>query len=337
MSDNPVFGYMPDGALVEKISLSAHGLTASFLTYGGLLQDLRLEGHEPAMVLGFDDLEHYLNHSPYFGAIAGRYANRIRDGHLEIDGEVFQLDKNYLGRHCLHGGAKSMGKRLWKIENQTSDSVTMSIVLADGEMGFPGEMNASAHYQLLPGGILDIKYAATSDRSTLCNFAHHSYFNLDGYADVLDHKLQIAAEHYIPVQDDLIPTGEILDVAQTPFDFRSASVIGNNERVDGIDHNFCLSNERQKLRHVATLSSERSGITMKINTTEPGLQVYDGFNIAIPVPGHGGMVMKRNAGIALEPQVWPDSNHHRNFPQALLRPGEHYTQHTQYVFQKEPS
>ena len=202
------FGEMPDGTEVQRIQLSGNGLTANILTYGAVVQDLRLDGHEPALVLGFEDFDSYLAYSPYFGATAGRYANRIRDGHLEIDGQTYQLDQNFVGKHCLHGGALGAGKRVWTVDNRTSDTVALSIVLADGEMGFPGEMKVQVIYSLLPNGILDIKYNATTDKPTLCNFAHHSYFNLDGGSSILNHTLQVHASHYTPVDEELIPTGQ---------------------------------------------------------------------------------------------------------------------------------
>lgn len=326
------FGEMPDGSAVERISISAGGLSADVLTYGSVLQDLRLAGHAPSLVLGFDTLDHYLKYSPYFGATAGRCANRIRDGHLALDGVDYQLDRNFLKRHHLHGGAAGIGKRLWQIEAVDSDLVSLSIQLADGEMGYPGNMNIKLTYRLLAEGILDISFAATTDKLTLCNLAHHSYFNLTGGESILDHRLRIAADSYTPVDDELIPTGELQSVAGSIFDFREFSELGPITQKQGIDHNFCLSDQRQALRPVACLESPNSNVSLEVRSTEPGLQVYDGARIAPPVPGLDGLNMGAHAGIALEPQVWPDAIHHGHFPQATLRPDEVYRQHTQYVF-----
>ncbi|MFT4650096.1 MAG: aldose 1-epimerase [Gammaproteobacteria bacterium] len=329
------FGEMPDGTKVERVSLSAGPLSAEVLTYGSVLQDLRLEGHVPSLVLGFERLEHYLAHSPYFGATAGRCANRIRDGRLEVDSMAYQLDQNFLERHHLHGGSAGVGKRIWNIEAIASDQVTLSIELADGEMGYPGKMDIGLTYRLLPEGVLDINLRATTDKTTLCNLAHHSYFNLDGSANILEHFLRIKADAYTQVDKELIPTGEITEVTDSDFDFRQIKPIGSESKQNDIDHNFCLSSHRQKIRTVAELMSPISGISMEIRTTEAGLQVYDGARINPPVGGLDGREMAAYAGIALEPQVWPDAIHHRHFPQAMLHPEETYHQHTQYAFSRE--
>jgi aldose 1-epimerase len=327
---------MPDGTDIARVSLVNGPLTAHVLTYGALLQDLRIQGHAPALVLGFDKFDPYLTHSPYFGATAGRCANRIRDGHLPLAGEQYQLDRNFIGKHHLHGGGAGVGKRVWTIETATTDKATLSIRLADGEMGYPGNMTATVTYQLLHEGVLDITFSATTDKTTLCNLAHHSYFNLDGSATIANHLLRIDAEAFTPVDDELIPTGEVRSVAGHAFDFRNPKPIGPVSTGQIFDHNFCLSNQREALRPVARLESPASGIAMEIRATEPGLQVYDGARIDIPMPGLDGRRMGAHAGIALEPQVWPDAVHHSNFPQAVLHPGETYRQHTQYAFYKEP-
>ncbi len=337
------FGLMPDGQEIHQYTLQGHGLTARFINYGAVLQDLRLEGHRPALVLGFEDLDSYLKHSPYFGAIAGRYANRIKDGKIELGGKQYQLDRNYLGKHCLHGGAIGIGKRVWRVEDLTSSRIKLAIDLQNNEMGFPGNMVVEVIYELLPGGTLDIKFSAKTDQATLCNLAHHSYFNLDGAETILNHQLQVEAEHYTPVDQELIPTGEILSVENTAFDFSDLSEIGSgkdsHQRAtrQSLDHNFCLSNERTSLRQVATLKSQTSQISMNLLTTEPGLQIYCGAGINCPVNGLDQRRMGANAGVAMEPQIWPDSINQPGFPQAILHPEENYFQNTQYVFQKTTS
>lgn len=329
------FGQTADGKTVQRVTLSGGGLTARFLTWGAVLQDLRLEGHAGPLVLGFETFAPYPEHSPYFGATAGRFANRIRDGHLEIDGKVHQLDTNFQGRHMLHGGAQGIGKLNWTLEAHGADFATFSIRLADGHMGFPGAMEIRQTFRLSEGGVLDIRMEATSDAPTLCNLAHHSYFNLGDTPDVKDHLLQVAAETYLPVDDGLIPTGEQAPVDGTRFDFRSPAAIGPRLAQGLIDHNFCLSPDRTDLRPVARLTCPASGVSMELRTTEPGVQVYDGSGLDVPVPGLDGRRMGRFGGIALEPQVWPDAPHHPGFPQALLRPGETYRQATQYIFTKD--
>ena len=331
------FGTMPDGTPVEAAEIAGGGLTAQFLTWGAVLQDLRLDGHAPALVLGFPDLPSYLDHSRYFGATAGRYANRIAHGEATIDGKAFWFDRNFLGRHTLHGGADGCGKRLWTLADHNSSSVRMEIVLEDAHMGFPGRLSVSALFSLSGDGGLDIEYTARTDKPTLCNLAHHSYFCLDDSGSVLDHDLQVLADTYTPVDDDLIPTGQVAPVAGTKFDFRRPRPI---RRTDGagpvIDHNFCTATERRPLSPVARLSSRASDVTMDLATTEPGLQLFDGAPLDVPVPGLDGRAMGAFAGIALEPQIWPDSPNHPDFPSAILRPGEIYRQHTRYVFRKEP-
>lgn len=325
------YGILPTGETVHKLRLEGGGLTAHILTYGAVLQDLRLQGHDAPLVLGFPDFAPYPTHSPYFGAIAGRCANRIRDGHLELDGVTYQLDRNSVGKHTLHGGADSMSKQLWRVENHGPHHAVLTTTLPDGHMGFAGTLTARVTFQLLSGGVLDIQMAATSDAPTLCNLAHHSYFNLDGGASILDHQLKVAADRYLPVDDDLIPTGEIRDLTGTPFDFRAPAPVG---QAHPIDRNLCLSAQRTTLRPIAWLTSPKSGITMECRTTEPGLQIYDGAKIDIDLPGLTGHPMGPCAGLAIEPQVWPDAHHHSHFPQAILRPGDTYEQHTQFVFAK---
>ena len=338
MNINP-FGHLPDGREVQRIILSGHGLKVNILNYGAIVQDLRLEGHHPSLVLGYEKLNDYLKYSPYFGAIAGRCANRINKGKIELDGRSFQLDPNYLEKHCLHGGSISMGKSLWKIESTSNTAVTLSINVPDGHMGFPGNLKTKVTYSLMPVGTLDITMEAFTDKVTLCNLAHHSYFNLNGTGSILSHRLRVLAEHYNPVDKELIPTGLVKPVANTNFDFRSEKIIADTnhnkkdlETLMNLDHNFCLSQKIMQLRQIASLYSPESGVFMHINTTEPGLQIYTGAKINCPVPGLDKIKMSANCGIAMEPQGWPDSINHPLFPQSILRPEEQYNQHTQYVF-----
>ena len=202
-------------------------------------------------------------------------------------------------------------------------------------MGYPGNMTIKLTYTLLDQGILDIRFWAKSDRETLCNLAHHSYFNLDGNSDINRHLLQVDAAHYTPVDAELIPTGELCKVENTAFDFSAPRAIGPAPQGHILDHNFCVAAARGELRKIAQLKSPKSGVTMEVKSTEPGLQVYDGAKINIPVPGLDGCSMGQNAGIALEPQLWPDANHNTHFPQTVLAAGAIYQQHTQYIFSKD--
>lgn len=311
-------------------TITGHGLTATFTDFGAVLHDLRLAGHEAPLVLGLADLDHYPDHSNYMGATAGRYANRIRDGQFALDGAVHQLDRNFQDRHHLHGGVAGVGKRIWDVAEAGQDSIRFEITLADGEMGYPGAMTLTATYTCAPGATLRVRYTATTDAPTICNIAHHSYWVLDDTGSVADHILTVAADRYTPVDDGLIPTG-VENVAGTEFDFRSGRALAQPGL---LDHNLCLSDGRQALRDVATLHSKSSGLTMTLATTEPGLQVYDAAKLATQVPGLGGRVYGAHAGVALEPQVWPDAPNRDDFPECILRPGETYEQISTFCFSK---
>lgn len=333
------FGTTATGVSVQRIRIAGGGLTAWVMTWGAAVQDLRLDDHAPPLVLGFDDFAAYPAHSPYFGAIAGRCANRIAEGRFTLDGKSYQLDRNFLGRHHLHGGAQGFGKRVWTLADHGADFVTLEIVSADGEMGYPGRLTARCTYRLT-GNALAVTLEAETDAPTLCNLAQHSYFNLDdgGAGPVLDHRLQVAAEGYLPVDDGLIPSGEIRQVAGTDHDFRDPRPIRRRDTAaaDGAqviyDHNFCLSPERVALRTVASVTAARSGLRMEVATTEPGLQFYAGHKVSPGVPGLDGIRYAPWSGFCLEAQVWPDAPNHSGFPSAVLRPGARYHQQTEYRF-----
>lgn len=327
-----VFGATPAGETVHRIALQGGGLRAHILTWGAVLQDLRMAGHGPSLVLGFPDFAPYLTQSPYFGASVGRVANRIRDGHVRIGGKSFQLDRNENDAHHLHGGSGGTGTRVWDIVDIRADRATLSIELADGDMGYPGNIRIGADFALIGAGGLQITYRARTDAPTLCNLAHHSYFNLDGSNRVLDHALHVAADHVLPTDGAMIPTGEVMAVAGTGFDFTSPAPV--RQGAGALDHNFCLSDGPAALRPVAWLSSPKSGVTLELQTTAPGLQVYDGAGIASPAPGLTGWPMGAHAGVALEPQIWPDAAHHAHFPQADLLPGQLFEQRNRFVFSK---
>nr|WP_321456031.1 aldose epimerase family protein [uncultured Cohaesibacter sp.] len=328
------FGVMPDGTPVERVTISGGGLTAKILSYGTVIQDLRLDGHDKPLVLGFDKFEDYLAYGSHFGATAGRVGNRIRDGHLELDGKTYQLNKNFLGKHTLHGGSKGIGVQAWTFEKVEDNAVHMAITLPDGEMGFPGTLKIKIVYSLLEGGVFDMLMTAETDATTLCNLAHHSYFNLDGDPTILDHELQVESDQYLEVTNELIPTGKLLSVEGASLDFRKTKRVGDATAVTPIDNNFCLKDSGGAMRRVATLSSPKSGISMDVVTTEPGVQAYDAVNMKEGTPGLGGTVKGKHAGFCLEPQIWPDAIHHPEFPSAVLKPGETYHQHTQYIFKK---
>lgn len=327
-----VFGRLADGSAVQRLRISGGGISAAILTWGAVVQDLWLEGHAAPLVLGFEAFDAYPAHSPYFGAIAGRYANRIRDGRFVLDGRVVQVETNFLGRHLLHGGARGIGKRLWRIADAGPDRLRLEITDPDGHAGFPGTLEIACTYRCTPAGSLSVTLEAATDAPTLCNLAHHSYFNLadGGATEALGHELTVAAGEYLPVDAELIPTGEVAPVAGTAFDFRSPRALDAAGRAAAaIDHNFCLATARRGLAFAARLAA-RGGAAVEVFTTEPGLQVYTGAKLAPPVAGLGGRHYGAFAGVALEPQVWPDSPNHPAFPQAVLHPGERYLQLTEY-------
>ncbi|WP_413203448.1 aldose epimerase family protein [Rhodospirillum sp. A1_3_36] len=339
------FGTLPTGEFVERVEICAHGLTARFLTLGAILQDLRLEGVSHPLTLGFERLEDYLLHPDlYFGAMVGRYANRIGGARAAVGGQVVALDANFRGRHLLHGGAEGSSRRMWRILSLAEDRVTFGDRLPDGHMGFPGNLDVQVTFQITSDSImgeaippsprLHIHVRAETDGETLCNFAHHSYFNLSGRPSIAGHRLRIAADSYLPVDRDLIPTGERRAVEGTPFDLRGGLTLTSEGRAQGFDHNFCLSGGRCPIRPVAWLEAPDDDPAMVVETTEPGLQFYDGAMIAATALGLEGRSLGAHAGLALEPQLWPDAPNHPAFPSALLRPGEVYEQHTALVLSR---
>ena len=307
-------------------TIAGGGLTATFTDLGAVLCDLRLDGVAHPLVLGLADRDHYPEFSNYMGATAGRFANRIDGARFALDGVEHRTDPNFMGRHTLHGGSAGTGKRVWDVAEHGGDRIRFAIDLADGEMGFPGAMRATATFACGPGPVLRLDYEAVAEAPTICNLAHHTYWNLDGADDVSGHYLTVAADRYVPVDGEMIPTG-VADVAGTEYDFRAGRALPGTGL---LDHNLCLSDGRVALRDVAVLHAR--GLRMTLATTEPGLQVYDGAKLATQVPGLDGRTYRRHAGVALEPQLWPDAPNRDGFPDGVLRPGETYHQTTTFTF-----
>ncbi|WP_313348493.1 aldose epimerase family protein [Paracoccus sp. (in: a-proteobacteria)] len=329
------FGTLADGRPVMRATISGHGLTASFITLGASLQDLRLTGVGHSLVLGFPELDPYLDEGRYFGAVIGRYANRIAQGRAVIDGQEWQLDRNQDGRHLLHGGSDGCGTRNWMLADWDKNSVALADYLPSGHMGFPGAMLIRATYSILPGPILMLTILATSEDTTLCNFAQHSYFNLDGAETVADHRLTVPAENYLPVDADMIPLGAPAPVQGTHLDFRSPVTLGGRLGGPRIDHNLCISTQRRTTpRKVAVLQA--GGLMMSLRSTEPGLQVYAGQHLTPGAAGVDGRPYGRHAGIALESQLWPDGPNHPAYPTTFLEPGQLYRQTTVMSFHPSP-
>lgn len=329
MSQITAFGSLPDGRAVSAITLQGPMLTARVLTLGAIVQDLRLRGVDHPLVLGFAEVAPYLD-SPgrYVGAVVGRYANRIGGAAFALDGETVRLDANE-GRNQLHGGRDGLHQRLWTIEDLGAAHVTLGAVLPDGHMGFAGRLQISARISV-EDDALTLAISARTDAPTPCTLAHHGYFCLDAQTDIRDQMLQIAAQHFLPVDAENIPQGAQHPVENTAFDFRKTRRIGGT----GYDHNFCLSAQRGPLRPVARLEG-REGIVMQVETTEPGLQLYDGRHF--DSIGHGGQHYGPYAGLALETQAWPDAPNRPDFPNSILRPGEEYLAETRYRFSRAPA
>ncbi len=333
---NELFGRLETGEPVQLVVLTGGGLTAKIITWGAVIQDLRLDGHAPPLVLGLESLADYLAHSPYFGATPGRNANRIGNGRFAIDGASFQLELNERGVTHLHGGSDGLGRRNWQIVDQSDSHVTLRIVDPAGRAGYPGNCTVTCTYRLHAPATLSVTYEATTDAPTIANLCQHSYFNLDGESDALGHEISIAADHYLPVDERLIPLGEIRPVAGTPFDLRTLTPMRRQTEAGGVafDHNFCLAKERRAKTPVALARSNRSGVALEVHTTEPGVQLYTGSMINVAVPGLEGRRYGPFAGFCLETQVWPDAINHQGFPKAILRPGETLRQETDYIFTK---
>jgi aldose 1-epimerase len=331
------FGTMPDGTVIEELTIAAGALTAKVINLGAVIRDVRLAGVDHPLVLGFDRLEHYISHSPHFGAVAGRSANRIAGGNLSIDGRTWQLTRNENGRTHLHGGTNGFGKRPWRLADATADSVSLTITGLDGEEGYPGRVEALVRYTIEPPATIRMDAEAIADAPTIVNLAQHSYFNLDDSETILDHHVTIFADTCTPTDSDKIPTGEIVPVEGTDYDFRAPRPIRlmrDGRRVE-YDLNYVVGMTRsQSPRPQARLHSPKSGLTLDVSSTEPGLQFYDGCMLYCPVPGLSGRDYSLNAGVCFEPQLFPDAPNHSNFQTSVLRPGETYRQLSRFTFSR---
>ncbi|MEU6636759.1 aldose epimerase family protein [Streptomyces rochei] len=319
-----LFGTLSDGTPVHRWTLERAGVRVRILSYGGIVQSAEVpdrDGNSACVVLGFDTLDGYVRHpEPYFGALVGRYANRIAGGRFPLDGRTYALARNN-GPNSLHGGEHGFDKRVWDVE-PVADGVRLSRVSPHGEEGFPGRVEFSATYTLDASGALRIVYEAVTDAPTVLNPTNHSYFNLGGPGSghAGGHELRIAASRFTPVDGDLIPAGAPADVADTRFDFRRARKAGS-----GYDHNFVLDKGvTDTAVEVAELYDPASGRVLTVATTEPGLQLYTADHLGEPfTPGDG---------VALETQHFPDSPNRPEFPSTVLRPGEVFRSETVYGF-----
>ncbi|MGH1331960.1 MAG: aldose epimerase family protein [Paracoccaceae bacterium] len=320
-------------SVAQQITLNAGDLTVRLLTLGATVQDVMLEGVAHSLTLGSGDLSAYGRGMEYFGAIVGPVANRIAGASASLGGKRLRFDANERGVTTLHGGRSGTHSKVWQLLEQGDKHARMQVILPDGEGGFPGNRTITAAFRVEEPGSLRLDLSAKTDADTFINLANHSYWNLDGTDTIEGHKLSINAEYYTPVDRTLIPEGHSEEVAGTPFDFREMRAVGVNPEVL-LDHNFCLAGARGPLRHACRLEGQ-SGISLEIETTEPGLQVYDGSSIqTAPWEGIQAKPYGAYAGLALEPQSWPDAPNRPGFPRVQLAPGQLYSQTTFWHFKK---
>ena len=348
MTQKKLFGKLSDSSEVYEYTLkNSQGMEARIINFGAILVSLKVpdkNGNISDVILGYDDLAGYINDKSFQGAIVGRYGNRINKGHFSLQGNEYQLTIND-GENHLHGGVKGFYKALWKaesIESATDSAVKLTFTSPDGDEGYPGNVTMEVVYTLTKDNELRINYTGTTDKTTILNPTHHSYFNLTGDPTntILDEELMIDADKITEVGPGLIPTGKLDDVTNTPFDFRKLTKIGarineDNEQLKlgfGYDHNWVLNNYNKQVRKVAELFDPKSGRVMEILTDQPGLQFYSGNFLDGSIKGKKGIQYDYRTALCLEAQLFPDAPNHTNFPSATLKPGEEYKQTTIYKF-----
>ena len=338
-----------DGKQVQLYEIEFPGqLTAKVTNYGGIVTELQVPGKTGKLedvVLGYDHLQGYLDKTPYFGALVGRYGNRIAHGKFTLDGKEYTLATNN-GLNHLHGGTKGFDKVVWNVidtkESKESIHLVLQYVSKDGEEGYPGKLRSTVTYTFTPGEFT-IEYSATTDKTTIVNLTQHTYFNLSGNLkeDILGHELQLNAKAFLPVDSTLIPTGELRPVAGSPFDFTSLKAVGKEINAEdqqlayglGYDHCWVLDGGKTTSpRRVGILYHPSSGRRMEVHTTEPGLQFYSGNFLDGSITGKGGKVYPHRYGLCLETQHYPGSPNRPGFPEVVLRPGEEYHSVTSYKF-----
>jgi aldose 1-epimerase len=333
------FGRLADGTAIELYRLrNARGMEVHITNYGGIVTYLAApdrHGHYADVVLGYDSLAGYLKSSPYFGALIGRYGNRIANGAFSLDNVRYTLATNN-GPNALHGGTVGFDKKAWRVTqaqvSAAGPTLGLLYVSADGEEGYPGKLTVQATYTLTADNALRLEFSATSDKDTVINLTQHTYFNLRGQGDVLDSVAQINADAFTPVDRTLIPSGEIRAVKGTPFDFRTATPIGARIDADdeqirfggGYDHNWVIDKPAGALGVMASVYDPHSGRAVEASSTEPGLQFYTGNFLDGTITGKRGQVYRRRDAFTLEPQHFPDSPNHPTFPSTVLKPGQTY-------------
>jgi aldose 1-epimerase len=344
------FGQTAEGTPIERYTLTnANGLEAAIITYGGTLTALRVpdcSGTLGDIVLGFDTLAPYLGDHPFFGSLVGRFCNRIAGAQFTLNGITYQLAQND-GPNHLHGGPHGFHRAIWQASERPSDEglgLELRYLSRDGEEGYPGNLSVTVIYTLTNQNALRIDYSATTDRDTVINLTNHAYFNLAGGADILSHELQLDGTRFLPIDETLIPLGELRPVQGTPMDFTSSTPIGERINADdeqvqrglGYDHTWVMEKPDGALGHAARVYAPASGRVLDILTTAPGIQFYSGNMLDGSLAGKGGAIYTRNSGLCLETQHFPDSPNQPQFPSTVLRPGETYRQTTIFQFGVHP-
>ena len=342
------FGKLPDGTAVDLYTLrNASGAEAQITTYGGIVTSLKVpdrNGKLGDVVLGHDHLSGYLvANNPYFGCLVGRYGNRIANAKFKLNGKEYKLTPNN-APNTLHGGPKGFDKAVWSAssyyDSERGTSLELKYVSRDGEEGYPGNLSVTAVYTLTQDNALRLDYTATTDADTVCNLTHHSYFNLAGRGDILDHEVMITADRFTPVDANLIPTGELRPLKGSPLDFSTPTKIGARINADdeqiklgkGYDHNYVFNKPPGQLGLMARVTEATSGRVMEVWSTEPGTQFYTGNFLDGTITGKGGWVYQRRNGFCFEPQHFPDSPNQPAFPTTTLKPGETYKNTIIYKF-----
>ncbi len=325
-----LYGHTPNGEDVFQVTIESSDLQLKVLSLGAIIQDIRMRNVTHSLVLGYPRLEPYFSNLGKLGAIVGRYANRISHGKAKIDGKIYSFDKNQNKTHTLHGGTDGSAARNWKIIDYDKSKVKLVDELPDGHMGFPGNLTVETTYKVNKTTI-DIFIEASTDKTTLCNFTNHSYFNLDGAKNIANHNLIVNSDNVLPVDKDGVPISKPVSAKELNLDFKNSRKLSDKGKPTEIDHNFCISNTRQNLRTNAIVSAKN--ISLELMSTEPGLQIYTGKGLdSGNDEGWGKFPYKEFAGIALEPQIWPDSPNQSGFTSPYLRPHERYKHHTRIKF-----
>lgn len=344
--EKAAYGKLADGTEADLYTLrNGAGMEAKITNFGGIVVSLTAPdkaGKFADVVLGMDSLSGYEKGTPYFGALIGRYGNRIAKGKFTLDGKEYTLATNNMGNH-LHGGLKGFDKVLWTATPVEGDEPALKLAYTakDGEEGYPGNLSVEVTYTLQKDNSLKIDYKATTDKPTVVNLTNHSYFNLAGQGDILSHEVTLNADRFLPVSETLIPTGELKPVAGTPFDFTKSTVIGKriNDSTDvqikyglGYDHAWILTDSTKTSKLAATVYEPTTGRVMEVYTTEPAIQFYTGNFLDGTLTGKGGTVYQKRTGLCLETEHYPDAPNQPKFPTTTLKPGETYQTTTIYKF-----